>query len=389
PQLFAVKVGEAAARVEKKGRELRLGKLPPPPKHTFVGRSRELLRVERLLEQENYAVIRGSGGLGKTALAAELTRWLVRSGRFERAAFVSVEPQNVQDVKGVIDSIGRQLLPKYTVTEFGDDIEAALKPLERALRDLSTVILIDNMESVLPDSEGNNPAGVADATNLFALGQKLLAVSEHCRLIFTSREQLPEPFDRRKNTVQLGRLSQDEAIELVERVMAENDWEPPVDDNARTAKEVEELVNTVNRHPRALVLLAREVAKGVRATTQSVAGLMAELEKKNKGDRENSLYASVELSLRRLPAEMREQVNSLAVFHGGGHLFVVAAVLELESDQAQEMAGQLIGVGLAEPREYGYLRLDPALPTYLKLDQETERLAELEMAWAKAMTQLV
>ena len=82
-----------------------------------------LLHLERLLELENYAVIRGSGGMGKTALAVELVRWLVRSGRFERAAFVSVEPQNVQDVKGVLDVIGRQLLPKYTVAQYGDDLD--------------------------------------------------------------------------------------------------------------------------------------------------------------------------------------------------------------------------------------------------------------------------
>ncbi|MCP4566608.1 MAG: CHAT domain-containing protein, partial [FCB group bacterium] len=127
PQLFSVKVGEAAVSLAEKRQELMLGNLPEPPDHTFVGRSRMLLHVERLLEQENYAVIRGSGGMGKTVLATELARWLVRSGRFERAAFVSVEPQNVQDVKGVLDAIGRQLLPKYTVTEYGNDLGAALQ----------------------------------------------------------------------------------------------------------------------------------------------------------------------------------------------------------------------------------------------------------------------
>ncbi len=389
PQLFTVKVGEAATRLAGERRQLKLGKLPEPPKHTFVGRSRMLLHVERLLEQENYAVIRGSGGMGKTVLAAELTRWLVRSGRFELAAFVSVEPQNVQDVKGVLDAIGRQLLPKYAVAQYGDDLDAALQPLERALRDFPTVILIDNMESVLPDHEGNNPAGVADVTELLVLGKKLLAASERCRLIFTSRELLPKPFAKTRNTVELGRLSEHEAIELVERVMAEKGWEPPASDNATTPEEVAELVDTVNRHPRALVLLAREVASGVRATTQNVAQLMAKLEAQNKGDRENSLYASVELSLRRLPPEVREQVNRLAVFHGGGNLAIIAMVLGIEPDNMGAVAEMLVGVGMAEPQENSYLRLDPALPAYLKLGQSPERLADLEAAWAEAMMQLV
>ena len=116
---------------------------------------------------------------------------------------------------------------------------------------------------------------------------------------------------------------------------------------------------------------------------------MAKLEAQNEGDRENSLYASVELSLRRLPSDVREQVNRLAVFHGGGHLAIMAAVMGLEADSIGAVAEMLVGVGLAEPQEYNYLRLDPALPPYLKLGQPPERLAELDATWAEAMLQLV
>lgn len=389
PQLFTVKVGKTAARLAGKRREVQLGKLPPPPAHSFVGRSRMLLYLERLLQQESYTVIRGSGGMGKTVLAVELTRWLVRTGRFQRAAFVSVEPQNVQDVKGVLDALGRQLVPQYTVTQYGEELDAALQPVERALRDFPTMILIDNMETVLPDPAGNNPAGVADVTELLDLCQRLLAAADSCRLNFTSREWLPEPFAQKKNTVELGRLSEHEAIQLVEQVMAQHGWQPPATDNAATAQEVTELVETVNCHPRALVLLAREVADGVRATTKNVAKLMAKLEQQNKGDRENSLYASLALSLRRLLPEVREQVKRLAVFHGGGYLGIMSTVLEIEADNMRAVAEMLIGVGMAEAQEYGYLRLDPALPAYLKLGQTPQRLAELEAAWAAAMVQLV
>jgi hypothetical protein len=102
---------------------------------------------------------------------------------------------------------------------------------------------------VLPDAAGNNPAGVADVTGLLALGRRLLAASERCRLLFTSRERLPEPFAQPNNTVELGRLSQDEAIQLVEQVMAQHGWEPPVSDNATTPADISELVETVNCHP--------------------------------------------------------------------------------------------------------------------------------------------
>jgi tetratricopeptide (TPR) repeat protein len=390
PQLFTVTVGEAAARLAKTRREKQLGKLPAPPDHHFVGRSRQLLHLERLLQQEPYAVIRGSGGLGKTALATELARWWVQSGRFQRAVFVSVEPQNVQDVPGVVDSIGRQLLgDQYTVAQYGSDLDQALQPIERALRDHATVIVLDNLESVLPDAQGNNPAGVADVTDLLALCQRLLAADARCRLLFTSREPLPAPFAKPKCTVPLGRLSEGEAVQLVEQVMAQQSWAPPATDNATTPAEITELVDTVNRHPRALVLLAREVRTGVSLTTQRLTQLMTKLEAENPGDRENSLYASVELSLRRLPEAVRAQVQRLAVVHGGGQIILLALVMGIEVEEAKAVAIRLTEIGIAEEQEYGYLRLDPALPAYLRLGQPPETLASLTATWAEAMGQLV
>lgn len=386
PQLFTVRAGETATLLAARRNELSLGSVPKPPEHSFVGRSRTLLHLERLLELTNYAVIRGSGGMGKTALAAELTRWLVRSNRFERAAFVSVEPQNVQDVRGVLDVIGRQLTPKYTVAQY-KTLDEALQPVERALRDHPTLILLDNLESVLPDSAGVNPAGAADVTELLDLCTKLLKASAQTRLLFTSREVLPKPFDT--NTVELGRLHKDEAIQLVEKVMARQGWQPPASDDARTPAEIEALVEAVNCHPRALVLLAREVKEGVKYTTGHIAALMGKLEAENKGDRENSLYASVELSLRRLPDEVRQLVNRLAVVHGGGHLFILSEVMGIKQEDAVPFAKMLVGTGMAEIQDYNYLRLDPALPAYLRLGMEQETFAQLEGVWAQAMQQLV
>ena len=384
PQLFSVQPGESTAPF----REKPLEDFPAPPEHGFVGRSYALLQLERLLQQTKYAVIQGSGGMGKTAIATELVRWLVRSDRFGRAVFISVVSQNVQDVKGIIDSIGHQLLPKYAVAEYGNDTKAALQPIERALSDTPTLFLFDNMESVLPDHQGINPAGVADVTELLALCKTLLKQPK-TSVIFTSREALPAPFNKAKNNIKLGRLSQFEAIKLVESVMAENDYKPPETDDARTDKDVMDLVNSVNCHPRALVLLAKEVANGVKATTKNLGQLMAELDKRNPNDRENSLYASVELSLRRLPDDVRVLVNKLAVFHDGGSIVNMTKVLGIETEEMSAIVELLINAGMAETMQYGYLRLDPALPTYLKLGQSVETLDELRNLWVDTMGQLV
>jgi tetratricopeptide (TPR) repeat protein len=386
PQLIARLPPDAVQQLEARTRALRLGALPPAPSHRFQGRSRELLALERLLHQQPYAVVRGQGGAGKTTLAAELARWLVRSGRFRRAAFASVEQSG--DARTVLDSLGQQLLPAghgWSVAQFRD-MDEALQPIERALRDHPTLIVLDNLESVLP-APGVQSAAAAPIEELFGLAQTLLAASPATRILFTSREALPAPFDHRRRMIEIGALSQADATELVSQVMAEEGYEPPQNDAGETAAEITDLVEAVNRHARALVLLAREVARqGVRATTENLRALMAELERKHPGQRENSLYASVELSLRRLPAGMREQIKGLAVFHGGAHLFVLQQVLEVNEDTAGNIAVALINVGLADNMGYGHLRLDPALPAYLLTQISAEEQAQAR--WAEGMQQL-
>jgi CHAT domain-containing protein len=58
PQLFARLPSETAQKLEKQRREHALGDLPETPAHTFVGRSYELLTLERLLAKAPYVVVR-------------------------------------------------------------------------------------------------------------------------------------------------------------------------------------------------------------------------------------------------------------------------------------------------------------------------------------------
>lgn len=378
------------ARVQtilKKQRELALGKVPPPPDQTFVGRSRELLMAERLLEREPYAVLRGQGGEGKTTLAAELARWLVATHRFRRAAFASLETH--ADAHSVLFALGEQLVPNY-VAQAAQDDKRALQLIERALTEQPTLLVFDNMESVLPPAPGS-PAEAAFEPEVLDKILKLcteLGKVSRTRLVFTTREQMPAPFD--KNHVTIDRLDRPDAVELVGRVLGENELMPHAADAGESDEEINELVEAVACHARSLVLLAREIAEsGVRNATQQLHELMAKLHKKYPDDRERSLVASVELSLRRLPAMTREKIRPLGVFQGGGNLAVIAIVLSLDTvkDEEVEIAKHLIAVGLAEMLPYGYLQLNPALAPALLSELSDAEREVAQAAWTEAMVQ--
>ncbi|MBB4742499.1 tetratricopeptide (TPR) repeat protein [Actinoplanes octamycinicus] len=375
PQLITKVPPDAVLRLEAKRRRYRLGDLPDPPEHRFRGRGRELLALERLLHRHPWAVVRGIGGQGKTALAVELARWLVRSGRFERAAFVGLDRH--RDARAVLDTLGRQLAgPRYTVAQY-PDLDLAVQPVARALADHTTVVVVDNGESA------------AAVPEIFDLCRGLLDADPGTRLIFTSRESLPAPFDRLGRERELGALDRPDAVDLVGEVMKQHGWTPPEEDAGEAPQQVTDLVEAVGRHARALVLLAREVARrGVTATTADLRSLMAHLDERHPGDRENSLYASVELSLRRLSPLSREHVPAVAVCPGGVHLSVLEAITGLRLDGARQLATELIEVGLAEDLDNGHLGLDPALAPYLLGELRDKPAADLRERWADAMLAL-
>jgi len=163
---------------------------------------------------------------------------------------------------------------------------------------------------------------------------------------------------------------------------------------------------------------------------------MAELHEQYPDDRERSLYASVELSLRRLPEDVRQSVNMLAVFHGGVNERVwstmsdqdesmeqlvmqllanhsgneaellkklenldESTIMELLSQMKQtepqstslsfqKLQTELTRTGLAQPYPHGHMRLHPALSPYLKIQLTSDDIASAQKKWAQGMKSL-
>lgn len=365
----------------RKTRQRAFGHLPKAPTHHFHGRDRELLYLERLLQTEKYAVIRGVGGMGKTTLASELARWLVRTGRFSRAAFLSVE--NFVDIHGLLHDLGAQLTAGLSANGLTDDAQA-MKEIFRALQDFPTIIVLDNLESVLPAPGQPVDAHMSALQQLFT---QLLDASQHTRLLFTSREAMPAPFA--SFGVELGALGKRQAVNLVRTIMEQRGIALPDSDTGNPHADVQNFVETVGGHPRALVLLAPFLREGIADMDDEVAAIMQKLEKAYPGERERSLFASVELSLRRLTEEQRQQIRPLAVFYGGFHYVVLGMILGIEGEEAMRLSAALVQTGLAEEMTYGYFRMDPALAAYLGLEMGEEERVANRGAWMEGMEGLM
>ena len=386
PQLFRSTPSRQTQDDMKAALEKRLGDLPKEPTTEFIGRSRELLALERLLRKERYAVVSGQGGEGKTALAAEFGRWWVRSQQVHRAAFVSVETHST--VNAVLDAVGRQLVPNYSVATF-DNWEKAIQPVTRALTEQSTLLVVDNMESILLPPYVETPDALSEDAQkelnaVLTLCARLNAIGD-TRLVFTSREALPAPFDGERNRRELRQLTRADAVELVERVLNEGS-DGAGDAGNSTTEQIEQLVEAVHCHARTLALLAPALrGRGVEATRASLVELMVEMERKFPGSREQSVFASVELSLRRLSEANRDRVRVLGVFHGGVDPQVLRVMMQWEEAEVNSLAAELIETGLATPNRYNHLTLNPALCPYLRGQMEGGERDTLTTRWFEAM----
>lgn len=390
PQLFKTTPAKQTQEDFKTALAARLGDLDkesPVPETGFIGRSRELLALQRLLREERYAVVRGQGGEGKTALAAEFARWMVRSQQMHRAAFVSVETYGNQGA--VVDAIGKQLVKK----EFSaaGDLEDAIKEIERALREQPSLLVIDNMESVLlpPFMEQETPEALSqeareELKTILALCERLLKAGD-TRLIFTSREALPAPFDAERHRRELRQLDREDAVKLVERVLNAAGGDAGASTDA-AREEIEQLVDAVHCHARTLALLAPALRSGgVNATRASLLDLMADMEEKFPGSREKSVFASVELSLLRMSEANQDRARVLGVFNGGFKLEVLGLMMQWEEADVASLAGELIETGLATPNRYNHLTLNPALCPYLRGWLDAAERESLTARWLAAM----
>ena len=324
-------------------RDVALGRDPEDPRrrgvpglaHGFVGRGRMLMVLFRRLSRRRPLLLVGAGGVGKTAVAAELCRWLVAARRFSRAIWVSVEHDG--KVESVVFQLGVQLDPAFSGGEV--ELRGLLKRLEPVL------LVVDNVESAVAAGE---------ILELGALLARLGRVGG-TRVVLTSREVPEELVERLSASVlRVDRLSAREGRQLVRRVLEWRGERLPED------RGMDELVEATGGHARSLVLLAGLVARdGAVVTQEALVRRMRELDREGAG-REKSLLASVRLSADRLTVEERRMAAALGVFHGAADYTVLAKVAGMTEEESQTLGRRLVEVGLASTSG-AFLVFEPAV----------------------------
>jgi predicted ATPase/class 3 adenylate cyclase len=283
--------------------------------NSFVGRSRELADVRRLLATNRLVTLLGMGGIGKSRLSVQLGAevlddypdgvWLVELAPLADAQLV---PQAVASVLGVKEEAG------------GTVLDALLK----LARDRTLLIILDNCEHLVH--------ACAD------LAKRLLQAGPHVKILATSRDALqiagetvfqlaplaaPDP----RAQAAAEALAQSDAVRLfVDRATAAQPAFRLTPDNART---VAAICHQLDGIPLALELAA------ARTRALSVEAIAARLDERFKLlvtddrtvlPRQRTLRALIDWSYDLLALPERTLFERLSVFAGGWTLEAAEAV---------------------------------------------------------------
>ena len=356
-----------------------VGALPELPATGFIGHSRDLLSLERLLEDRTTVFLRGAGGSGKTATAAALGRWLIQCGRFYRVAYV--DRGAAGDLHTLLESLGRQLLAEgyhWAVDRYPTAWQA-LDFLRQTLRPHPVLVVLDQLEQ-----------WPAEHDELFdQFWKQCLDDWPALRLLGLGRLG-PPAFARPWTEIKLGPLDESDAITLLSQILRAAHEAPPAADSGRGFGSLRELATLTGGHPEAVRRLAYELGeRGVEATLVMLRPLRSELLRRHGDDPQWPLYLSLELRLRRLPNHDREQLAVLAFFRQGVNRLALGYALEIDAAGIDALVDRLTGLELVEDQGYGHLGFDPALAHHLAKTLDPAGQPRWRERWRSGMTRFL
>ncbi|MGB8844004.1 MAG: tetratricopeptide repeat protein [Aliidongia sp.] len=322
--------------------------LEKPKEAGFHGRHGELHRIERWFVQgTRRIVITGFGGQGKTSLAKEAGRWLLRTGLFERVCFVTYAGFEGSDPVQLLVSTLQTVLNTNLI-----DLAAA----QAALRTTKTLLILDNLESLDP----------AARTELLTAAT-LCANQSGSRALLTARpDKLDHPDYPTSGSnscryLALDGLAPADALGWYRKLSALPP-EPlvPIPDDALVA----DLFGQVGFHPLSIGVLTQLLKQ------QRIADLATALQARLRQDGD-PLRASLNLSLARLDPDAQTVLPGLGVFKDGAFEPMLTEVLDLDESRWHRLRDALRQAGLVvvEPiagLDQAFIRFHPSLAPVMR-----------------------
>ncbi|CAN1210039.1 CHAT domain-containing protein [Tumidithrix helvetica PCC 7403] len=291
----------------------------------FWGRSRELWAIERAYVRGTRRItISGFGGMGKTYLAEEAGRWLLRTGMFARVCFISFA-----DFQGV-DPVSYAVSVLATVLDTNLIDGAAAT---RALMEKPVLVILDNLETI------RSPLPLLDIA-------KEWSEAGNSRVLLTTRAaDLQHPDYKNVGTLKhialppLGGLSEGDALDYFQSLI-KLPPAPAPQSGLPPREGLLELFKLLDCHPLSLGLLAGQLKQ------RKALDVYRELAQLVADTPNNPLLASLNLSVSRLDPQAQEWIKRLGVFQGGAMELYLLAITEIAETEWNELRTQLETTGL-------------------------------------------
>jgi tetratricopeptide (TPR) repeat protein/class 3 adenylate cyclase len=288
----------------------------PSPHANFVGRANLIDRIREHLRQGGMTVLKGEGGMGKTALAFKAARDAMAAGELPGgAAWINAE------LEPSLDECLRQTMRVF----FGErtehePIEVCAARISEHLDQEDALLLLDNFETVVHNQE---------------LIRWLASLPPRARILITTRE-IPPGLPGR--VVAVEELSDEEARALFMERAARGGA-------VTTGQEsvIDMICAAVGCQPLAIELLAARAALApLSRLLERVLKSPAVIDAKQdptRPDRHRSAISCIELSFKELRATAIELLRRLCIFPAGASGAIITAVMASQDwdDAAEEL----------------------------------------------------
>ncbi|NES03617.1 MAG: tetratricopeptide repeat protein [Okeania sp. SIO2F4] len=347
--------------------------LPEPGAYGFVGRSYDILRLERGFRQNNIVLLQGVGGVGKTELVCGFARWLADTqGRAGKIIFSSFE--SGAGLSQVVNQVGRAVWgDKFSQYAFDKQQAAVLKYLQTQ----PCLLIWDNFEPVAGFPAGNEGLlPEAEREELKDFLQKLR--NGKTWVLITSRRE-ERWLECGYRLLKLEGLSQSDAQEFAGKIL-----EQVGVDRKGLPEEYLELLKLLDGHPLSL----RVVLPHLKTETpqQLIDGLRQGLDrlKDTEGEgRDKSLTVSLDYSFERLSDRARQHLPFLGFFSGrvdaewlgifsgnrdgeNGKAYQAVFGNNLQESDWLKILNEAVEAGIIEYLGETYYEIHPTLPWYLR-----------------------